>query len=119
MFYFTCDRSFRTELVVAVRSSLPQTLDEFSVKSLTFDHFLCENGQTAFSLPTPTKGSAPWTPLVAPAAPIPLFRLALRALAMVPSWHFLDPPLFQQYYALALDRMFFVLYTSVPSTPSL
>jgi len=70
---------------------------KFSLKSLTFGHFLCKNVQKAFSfmglrLPDPALPLDPaWG-----SAPRPPFRLALHALAMVrppPPWQILDPPL--------------------------
>ena len=61
---------------------------KFSLKSLTFGHFLCKNVQKAFSFrgaspPDPPPGvGVPLDP-AGGSAPRPPFRLALRALAMV------------------------------------
>jgi len=74
-------------LVVAARSSLPQTRGKFSFKSLTFGHFLYENGQKLSASAAPTRGRTRWG-----LYPRPPFTLVLRALAMAPFWQILDPP---------------------------
>ena len=55
---------------------------KFSLKSLTFGHFLFKNVQKAFSFRGPPPVLCPWTPLGAP-PPDPRLR-SLHALAMPP-----------------------------------
>ena len=72
---------------------------KFSLKSLTFGHFLCKNVQKAFSFrgaspPDLHQGLCPWTPL---GAPPPDPRLGSRSTrspwSAPPPWQILDPPL--------------------------
>ena len=66
---------------------------KFSLKSLTFGHFLCKNVQKAFSPLTPHQGLCPWTPLGAPPLDPRLGSHSARSPWSSPLWQILDPPL--------------------------
>ena len=68
---------------------------KFSLKSLTFGHFLCKNVQKAFSFAplTPHQGLCPWTPLGAPPPDPRLGSRSARLPWSAPLWQILDPPL--------------------------
>ena len=65
---------------------------KFSLKSLTFGHFLYKNVQKAFSPLTPHQGLCPWTPLGAP-PPYPHLGACGALITVHPLWQILDPPL--------------------------
>ena len=72
---------------------------KFSLKSLTFGHFLHKNVQKTFSFRrgfaplNPHQGLCPWTPLGAPPRDSRLGSRSARSPWSAPLWQILDPPL--------------------------